>query len=212
MWKRKGPVQVKTWITGHKGQLRALGIAAAMAAFFSLGWYAGIHAADRETYAALWQAMAVLPDPEQCALCGAGMRYHAPCLVDLSTGQMGEMAVYTHHPSHQGELAPMELQQTGTFRLRPCAGLTAIQDTCAHTYQVVLPKKRELMNPALFCRECRRLLAGAGLAGYVIVDLYDLDHIQTYPMRDEVIRDYRVSVTGGRENTLNVCVEGFHFG
>lgn len=203
---------MKNRLTGHKRQLLALGIAATMAAIFSLGWYAGIHATDRKAYAALWEAIAGLPDPEQCALCSAGMRYHAPCLVDLSTGQMGEMVVYTYHPSHQGEIAPMELQQTGTFCLRPCAGLTVIQDTCTHTCQVSLPEKRELMNPALFCGECRQLLARAGLAGYVIVDLYDLDHVQAYPMRDEVIRDYRISVTGGRGATLNLCVTGFHFG
>lgn len=206
---------MKTWLTRYKQQLLTLGITAIMTLVFSLGWYAGINSTDRKAYAALWEAMLGLPDPEQCALCSIaslGMRYHAPCLLDLSTGQMGEMEVYTHHPSHQGELAPAELQQTGTFSLRPCAGLTAIQDTCAHTCQVTLPEKRELMNPALFCKECRQLLAGAGLAGYVVLDLYDLERVQAYPVRDKVIRDYRVSVTGGRRTTMNVCVAGFHFG
>lgn len=149
-----------------------------------------------------------LSDPEQCALCGERMRYHAPCLVDLSTGQVGEMNVYTNHPSRQGEIVPMEKQQTGTFSFRSCAGLTAVRDTCTHTCKVTLPGQKGLMNPALFCRGCRLLLAGAGLEGYVIVDLYDLDDVQAYPIQYGVIRDYEISVKEQKDGTLDVCVTG----
>lgn len=199
---------MKTWLTKYERQFLALVIAVGVA--FTFGWYAGHNATDRNAYAALWEAIVDLPDPEQCALCSEGVPYHAPCLVNLSTGQMGELTVYTHHPFLQGEIAPMEKQQTGTFRFLPCAGLTAVQDTC-YSCQVILPKEKELMNPALFCKACRQLLAGGGLEGYVIVDLYDLNHIRIYPVREggcEVIRDYRVSVSSKQGTAPVVCVEG----
>lgn len=188
-----------------------MGIAMDMIVVFSLGWYAGSNATDRKAYAALWEAIISLPDPEQCALCGGGIPYHAPCLVDLSTGQMGEMKVYADHPSRQGEIAPMEMQGTGTFYFQFCAGLTAIRDTCTYTCQVILPEERELMDPALYCKECRERLAGAGLEGYVIADLYDPNHIQTYPIQrggNQVVRDYRISVSDRRGAALEVCVTG----
>lgn len=195
---------MKAWLTKHK---EVLVLVVTCVVSFALGWYAeGIY--EERKVNALWEAIADLPDPERCALCGEGIRYHAPCLLDLSTGQMGEMVVYTPHRSIQGEIAPMETQKTGTFNYQPCAGLLGVRDTCNHTFKVTLPGKQELMNPALFCQECRQLLAEAGLEGYVIVDLYDLDHIQAYPIQDNVIRDYRISVTKGADGALEPCVTG----
>lgn len=183
----------------------------AMGLTFAVGWIAGSNAEKQRAYTAIWEAIVTLPDPNECALCGEGMPYHAPCLINLSTGQMGELQVYTQHPYLQGEIAPMEKQQTGTFNFQPCAGLVAIRDTCSHTCEVTLPAERELMNPALFCRECRELLAGAGLEGYAIIDLHDLDNIQAYPVRKgtyEIIRDYRISVTKKNEETWGLCTTG----
>lgn len=199
---------MRIWLAKHNFLLAIIAITVVA---FVLGWYAGSNATGQKAYAALWAAMINLPDPEQCALCGEGIPYHAPCLVDLSTGQMGELTVYTPHPSRQGEITPMEMQPTGTFYFQSCAGLVAIRDTCAHTCQVTLPAEREPINPAFFCTACRQLLAGAGLDGYVIADLHDLDNIQAHSIQrgmDKVIRDYRVSVTGRQGAALDVCVTG----
>lgn len=179
-----------------------------MGVVFSLGWHAGISATNRNAYAALWEAIIDFPDPEQCALCAEKRQYQAPCLINLSTGQMGEMRIYTYGPTKQGKLDPREAQFSGTFNFQHCAGLTAIRDTDFHTCQVTLPAERELMNPAHFCKECRQLLAGAGLEGYVIVDLYDLDNIQAYPLRYEIIRDYRISVSSRKNGGPEVYVTG----
>ena len=199
------------WLTRNRGWLSALGIIAAVGIAFSLGWYAGSNATNRKAYAAVWDAILTLPEPERCALCSDGMPYHAPCLINLATGQMGELQVYTPHPSQQGEIAPAEMQQTGTFNFQPCAGLVGIRDTCDHTCQVTLPEELDLMNPALYCMECRQLLAGAGLEGYVIVDLHDPTTIQAYPIRKDTncfIRDYRVSVTSRKGASADLCVTG----
>lgn len=192
----------------HVRKLVTLLVMAVMGVVFSLGWHAGINATNRNAYAALWEAIIDFPNPEQCALCGEKRRYQAPCLINLSTGQMGEMRIYTYGPTKQGKLDPREAQFSGTFNFQHCAGLTAIRDTDFHTCQVTLPAERELMNPAHFCKECRQLLAGAGLEGYVIVDLYDLDNIQAYPIRGEVIRDYRISANDRKDGSMDVCITG----
>lgn len=199
---------MKIWLIRHKGHLLTLGMAGVMAAVFSLGWYAGSHAADRNAYAALWEAIIDLSDPEQCALCGEGGQYHAPCLMNLSTGQMGEMQVYAYGPTEQGRLDPREAQFSGTLSIQRCAGLTAIRDNDLHTCQITLPGEREGMNPALFCRECRQLLAGAGLEGYVVLDLSDRAHIRAYPLRDGLIRDYRISMDSCKGGETELCVTG----
>lgn len=202
---------MKLWLTRHKRWLFALAGAAVLAGVFVLGWCTGASAADQKADAALRAVLETLPDPERCALCSAGTRYHAPCLLDLSTGQVGELTVYAHHPSKSGEIAPMEKQPTGTFNYFSCLGLPGIRETCTFTCTVTLPKERKRIDPALYCRDCRRLLAQAGMEGYVVVDLYDPKHIQAYPLQkdgSERIRDYRVTVTPGREGTLEVRVAG----
>ena len=39
-----------------------------------------------------------------CCLCSS-FRYHAPCLIDLETGDMVELALYDPHPTKGAELA-----------------------------------------------------------------------------------------------------------
>lgn len=199
---------MKTWLIRHKRPLFTWGIVAAMAVAFFLGWHAGANATDRKAYAVLWEAMIDLSDPERCALCSEERRYQAPCLINLSTGQMGEMKVYTYGPTSQGKLDPREERFSATFSFPSCAGLTSARDTYSHTCKVPIPAKRELINPALFCKECRQLLAGAGLEGYVILDLYDRDHMQAYPLRDETIRDYRITIHSGTNGSVELCVTG----
>lgn len=200
----------KTRLAKYKKWLAVLKWITIGGAIFALGWCA------RENYeeqglCALRESIWTLPEPEQCALCNNEIPYHAPCLLDLSTGQLGELTVYTNHPTRPGELAPPEMQQTGTFNFQPCAGLMGIRDTCAHICRVTLPAKRQRMDPALFCMGCRLLLAESGSEGYAILDLHDLPFLQVYPIckgKRTEIRDYRVTVTGGGEGSLDVCVTG----
>ncbi len=188
---------------------------AALGMAFGLGWHLGANGTDKKAYAAVWEAISTISEPEQCALCGngEGMRYHAPCLVDLSTGEVGELTVYTPHRRLVGEIAPEEAQQTGTFNFFSCASLHGVRDTCNHTCQMTIPlEEMGMMNPGCFCRKCRELLAGAGIEGYILVDLYDIDHIKAYPVREgEVytIRDYVVDVTCDHKNKeFDVDVRG----
>lgn len=182
---------------------------------FGLGWYFGANDTDKKAYAAVWEAITTLPEPKLCSLCGNGdgMWYHAPCLVDLSTGKVGELIVYTPHRRLVGEIAPENEQQTGTFGFFSCAGLHGFRCTGNHTCQVTIPQgETRMMAPGYYCRDCRELLAGAGIEGYVLVDLYDIANIKAYPIQEDsvyTIRDYVVSITSDKQyEKLYVEVQG----
>lgn len=162
--------------------------------------------------AAFWRSIVTTPEPGSCSLCGSGngRRYHAPCLVNLATGEVGEPQVYDPDPQRAGELAP--IQRTGTFAFLGCAGLTGYRDTSRHISNVTLPKEREPIDPAHFCRGCRALLTGISAEGYVLLDLYDLNEITPYPVVDGaryIIRDYAVSISEREDSGgLDVHVTG----
>lgn len=69
-----------------------------LAAFFGFGVFLRGIVADRDM--ALWKSLVLTPEPEICALCGYGIPYHAPVLVNLSTGEAGEMCVYDPDTRH----------------------------------------------------------------------------------------------------------------
>lgn len=175
---------------------------------FILGVFAQRACSDRTI--AFWKSIAATPQPDVCALCGNGLQHHAPVLVDLSTGLVGELCVYAPDPQHKGGLAAK--QSTGTFSFLHIAGLTGYQDTCGHTSHVTLTKESEPMDPSFFCRDCRALLAGVSTKGYVLADLYDLDRITVYAVAEGAeyaIRDYSVSISCDKDlNGLTVDVTG----
>lgn len=190
---------MKTWlkkcgrlICKHRGDLLGVGALLLLAVFcFQLGVLYG----SRD--AAFWRSIAATPEPERCALCGGGdeARCHAPVLVDLAAGAVGELRVYDPDPQRPGELAGV--QQTGTFSLGMCAGIVTRRDTDTQTCRADLPRETAPMDPAHFCLRCRALLAETATEGYILVDLYDLEHIRAYqiaPGRDYIIRDYTLSI------------------
>lgn len=150
-------------------------------------------------------------------MCGnrSGTSYHAPVVVNLSTGEIGELRVYDPDPHHRNEIA--EEQSTGTFSLLNIAGLTGYRDTCDYSSHVTLPEEKEWMviDPSYFCRGCRTLLADTDTAGYILADLYDLDRIMIYAIENEAeytIRDYTVSISTQDElKCLSIDVTGLLF-
>lgn len=52
------------------------------------------------------------------------------------------------------------------------------------------------IGPSYYCRDCRAKLTKVATQGYVLLDLYDLDAIQVYPVEDSAeypIRIYTVT-------------------
>ena len=166
------------------------------AVFTALGYGASQSIANRETI--FWREAVIAKLPESCAVCGngEGRPYHAPALVNLSTGEIGEMRIYDPDlPRSDFNIAP--IQQTGTFSFAHYAGLTGIKDTCSHTSRVEIPEKLEPMDMEHFCRECRAILAKTASEGFVLLDLFDLKEIKAYAVvegTEYTIRDYAVTV------------------
>lgn len=185
---------MKSWIKSHIKHILAciLCVAVVVAGFQIYSWYR---------------------QPDVCALCGSGNRdrYHAPVILNLSTGWSNEMKVYD--PGLPGPVYEISsIQTTGTFSFASCAGLTGRRDTCSHTCSVDIPMKTDRMVPAFFCSQCRALLKGYEKQGYVLVDVYAEDEISIYPIEvdaDYLIRDYRITVTEDAEwERMQLVVHG----
>lgn len=157
-----------------------------------------------------WKSLVLTPDPETCALCGSGILYHPPVLVNLSTGEAGELRVYDPDPRHPYE--PAEEQSTGTFSFLHIAGLTGYRNTCNHSCCVTLPETDAPIAPAFFCRACRAMLADTATEGFILADLYNLSDITAYAIKDgakHTIRDYDISISAQAElGGLSIHVAG----
>ena len=108
-----------------------------------------------------------IPEPEQCSLCTSLPR-HAPCIINLSTGEMLELSVYEPHPFTAGELA--EEQRGGYFSFIRGAGAEGYK-LGSQSVTIRIPMESEGLSLQYFCKECHERLAAYTGQGYVIVDL-----------------------------------------
>ena len=149
------------------------------------------------------------PEPRLCALCDRGENYHAPVLLNLSTGEIGALHVYHPNPVDMAELA--DEQPTGSYRAVYLCGAQGYYDWCSSCF-VQLPEQPDPMRPSLFCRDCRKTLNETAIKGYAIVDYYDLQNIRIYPIVDGaeyIIRDYTVSIySDDTTHEICICVRG----
>ena len=164
-----------------------------------------------------WKSLAITTEPEICSICqkGDGIRYHAPVLVNLSTGRIRELKIYDNDPRTTWEVAEEQRWDDWVF--------TVIDDHATMSWSSVdlaggriIKEGLAKFNPSYFCRECRALLAETGNRGYVILDLYDLGNIQGFAVKagsEYTIRDYTVSIYKDSNNGgLTVEVTGHLFG
>lgn len=130
---------------------------------------------------------------KECVLC-TEPPHHAPCLLNLATGEMGELTVYDSHPA-DGKMLSDE-QMTGTFSFLYCAGLTGYRDTACELCHFDIPVNIDKYNPFHFCNDCRSLLASYKNHAFVLVDTFDEGSPLILPINDSVIyelRSYRIS-------------------
>ena len=137
------------------------------------------------------------PNPKRCAICES-IPCHAPCLVNLETGEVGELAVYEPHPFKVAELN--ECQQGGTFSFIYAAGINGYSDTANWETHITIPTNENEYEEKHFCKSCREKLVIHTDSGYVLLDLYnpesfcilDLneDHIQTVRCYDIHTEDH----------------------
>lgn len=144
-----------------------------------------------------------------CALCDYPP-YHAPCLVSLSTGQLGELVVYDSHFSKAGEIAAY--QQGGTFSFLSAAGLTGYRDTENWTTVIRVPGDAGAITRSHFCKACQKLLTNHSDDGFVLADMHTAGLPVLYAIEDGAkydIRCYRVQVSGQQDYTITVTGELF---
>ena len=129
-------------------------------------------------------------------------------MVNLSTGEVGEIALYEPHHSLVGEIA--EVQRGGYFRFFSAAGLQGYLDACVPEAHVSVPKKSEKYDEQYFCFSCRGLLEDYSKEGYALVDLRTPDAPMVYPVEEGTtftVRCYTVTITED-DTELDIAVVG----
>ena len=124
--------------------------------------------------------------PNRCPLCGF-IKSHAPCLVNVKTGEVEEMALYTPHYKLVGEIA--EVQDDSTFSFVDVAGAKGTRLSSPWIMELDIPVMSAPVLKYHFCRDCRKLLSGHD--GYVIADLYIHGKPAVYEIYDGMKLDLR---------------------
>jgi len=149
-----------------------------------------------------------IPEPERCSLCDDLSR-HAPCIVNLSTGEKIELEIYEPHPFLVGEIA--EEQRGGYFSFVRGAGVDGYK-LGAELATVTIPNANDKLDRKHFCTTCRELLNNYEKDGYVLVDLKNTKQPVIYSVEDGAnfsFRCYEVSVTQLAEsNEFEIIVIG----
>ena len=154
----------------------------------------------------LWFAILYF-GPDRCPLCDF-IKSHAPCLVNVATGEVKEMALYTPHYQLVGEIA--EEQNDSTFSFVTIAGARGTRVSSPWIMELDVPVAKEPLFKYHFCRDCRKLLADQ--AGYVIADLYVHGQPVVIPITDgmeQELRCYKITaVMNVEDNVIELKVVG----
>ena len=132
----------------------------------------------------------ILPahNPKRCAICDS-IPHHAPALVNLATGEVGELTVYEPHPFKVAELN--EYQQGGTFSFIYAAGLNGYSDTANWETHITIPTNENEYEEKHFCKACRERIAGHTDKGFLLLDLRTPDSFCILSLDSEEIQTVR---------------------
>lgn len=139
--------------------------------------------------------------PKECVLC-TEPPHHAPCLLNLATGEIGELTVYDPQLVDRKQLS--KDQKTGTFSFLYCAGLTGYRDTACELCHFDIPVDANKYNPSHFCADCRILLASFKNYAYVLVDSFNDSSPLILPITESVtyeLRCYRIFTAYNEERS-----------
>ena len=142
---------------------------------------------------AIWNVVTP-PNPKDCSICGH-LKCHAPCILNLATGEIGELELYKPHFRKVGEIA--EEQTGGTFSFIFPAGLQGIRLSDPWYIEVDVPMEGNRKNKSFFCGKCQKLIDEYE-KGYVLIDIYDIRNPVAYKLEDGAtyeIRCYQITIT-----------------
>ena len=150
-------------------------------------------------------------DQKECCICNS-FRYHAPCLIDLESGDLIELDLYFPHETLVAELADPQPEQ-GTFSFVKLGDVSGYRDTAQERIEVEIPADKA-SNPAL-CKECKKKLSAFNTDRYVLADLYaKLDERENHkliPIADGMnmnLRCYTISANSTQDGALKLIVQG----
>ena len=147
------------------------------------------------------------PEPDECSIC-VQLKAHAPCILNLSTGEVKELELYQPHYRKVGEIASE--QTGGTFSFFYAAGLQGIKLTDPWYIELPVPQKGECIDKSHFCKNCRELLSEYN-EGYVLLDLYDKTSPAVYAVTESLdlkIRCYEITVTAENDEEYKLLIKG----
>lgn len=144
-----------------------------------------------------------------CTLCNM-IPHHAPCLIDLETGEWVELGMYLPHDTLAGELADPQ-PYTSYFSFICIGDLVGSLTTDPPIINIDVPANETVSSPSL-CKSCSQLLNKQHDGRYIIVDAYDIDTIKLYPIEDGTsfsVRCYEIDMTEKEETEeITVTVHG----
>ena len=135
---------------------------------------------------------------KECCLCSS-FRYHAPCLVDLKTGEMIELRLYEDHPTLVAELSE-EQSHNGTFSFIRLNGVSGTKQTGPEKVDLFVPTEAVLF-PAL-CNKCKQQLPFGLASRYVLADLHGMEDKYLIPIVADTVlslRCYDISMEADAE-------------
>lgn len=123
-------------------------------------------------------ALLLALENKECCLCSS-FRYHAPCLIDLKTGEMIELRLYEDHPALVAELSE-EQSHNGTFSFIRLNGVSGTKQTGPERVDLFVPNETVLF-PAL-CNKCKQQLPSGLASRFVLADLHGMEDKYLIPI------------------------------
>lgn len=146
-----------------------------------------------------------IPEPVECTLCDVFPR-HAPCLVDLNTGELRELEIYQPHHTKVAELS--DEQYGGYMSLVQFGDISGIL-LGADRVELEAPIKSTGMQDGLFCNACRKLLKDSNCHGYILADLRNPNIPSVWPIKDGIsfsVRCYKIDITASDDSGMLLIV------
>ena len=145
---------------------------------------------------------------KECCLCSS-FRYHAPCLIDLETGELRELDLYFPHENLVAELADPQPER-GVFSFVSIGNVSGTKQTGPERIDIHIPKDSTFF-PAL-CRDCRKQLPFGYTSRYVFADLYGMEEKILIPIEADTafsLRCYDVTTQPNTEKGgISVIIQG----
>ena len=129
-------------------------------------------------------------------------------MVNLATGEAGELAVYDPHPTKVAEVD--EYQQGGTCRFIYAAGLKGYSNTANWETHITIPTNENEYEEKYFCMSCRILISAHTENGFLLLDLQEPEKFSILSLgSDEIqrVRCYEIQTTQ-QSNEVEIAVRG----